>query len=124
VGPRRITPLPPIRSSARSTGPWVAEGIQRTTRRTPAFWSSSSAAAFAGAPITITSIGRSARAHDRWSTLATSFAVVIGSRSITRQMPLAMRSLLVAAAAAVSATNRSYAMTGLSGFVCEGRQSP
>ena len=47
------------------------------------------------------------RPPDRWSTLATSFAVMIGSRSMTRQMPLPTRSRLVAAAAAVSATNRS-----------------
>ena len=39
--------------------------------------------------------------------LATSFAVVIGSRSITRQIPEPTRSRVVAAAAAVSATNRS-----------------
>ena len=40
--------------------------------------------------------------------LATSLAVMIGSRSMTRQMPLPTRSREVAAAAAVSATNRSY----------------
>ena len=39
--------------------------------------------------------------------LATSLAVMIGSRSMIRQMPLPTRSRLVAAAAAVSATNRS-----------------
>ena len=39
--------------------------------------------------------------------LATSFAVVIGSRSMIRQMPLATRSRRVATAAAVIATNRS-----------------
>jgi hypothetical protein len=44
----------------------------------------------------------------RWSTLATSLAVTIGSRSITRQTPLPIRSRLVASAAAVNATNRSY----------------
>ena len=38
---------------------------------------------------------------------ATSLAVVIGSRSITRQIPLPTRSFDVAAAAAVRATNRS-----------------
>ena len=39
--------------------------------------------------------------------LATSFAVMIGSRWMIRQMPEPMRSRVVAAAAAVSATNRS-----------------
>jgi hypothetical protein len=41
------------------------------------------------------------------STLATSFAVVIGSRSTTRQTPLPTRSRVVAVSAAVTATNRS-----------------
>jgi hypothetical protein len=49
----------------------------------------------------------SKRPPDRWSTLATSLAVVIGSRSVIRQMPLPTRSLFVATAAAVSATKRS-----------------
>ena len=39
--------------------------------------------------------------------LATSLAVMIGSRSMIRQMPLPTRRLRVATAAAVSATNRS-----------------
>ena len=39
--------------------------------------------------------------------LATSLAVTIGSRSMTRQMPLPIRRRLVATAAAVIATNRS-----------------
>jgi hypothetical protein len=39
--------------------------------------------------------------------LATSLAVVIGSRSTTRQIPLPIRRREVAAAAAVIATNRS-----------------
>ncbi len=50
---------------------------------------------------------KSKRPPERWSTLATSLAVTIGSRSITRQMPLAIRSRLVAVAAAASETNRS-----------------
>ncbi len=49
----------------------------------------------------------SRRPPERWSTLATSLAVVIGSRSITRQMPLPTRSFEVAAAAVLRATNRS-----------------
>jgi len=49
----------------------------------------------------------SKRPPERWSTLATSFAVMIGSRSTTRQMPLPTRRRDVAAAAAVRATNRS-----------------
>ena len=49
----------------------------------------------------------SKRPPERWSTEATSLAVVIGSRSMTRQIPLPTRRLEVAAAAAVSATNRS-----------------
>ena len=49
----------------------------------------------------------STRPPDRWSTLATSLAVTIGSRSMTRQMPLQTRSRRVAATAAVIATNRS-----------------
>ena len=52
-------------------------------------------------------IPNSSRPPERWSTDATSFAVVIGSRSTTRQMPLPIRSVDVASAAAVSATNRS-----------------
>ena len=50
----------------------------------------------------------SKRPPESWSTLATSLAVVIGSRSTTRQMPLAMRSFDVVAAAVLRATNRSY----------------
>ena len=42
----------------------------------------------------------STRPPERWSMLATSFAVMIGSRSMTRQMPLPTRSRVVAAAAA------------------------
>jgi hypothetical protein len=50
----------------------------------------------------------SRRPPERWSTLATSLAVVIGSRSMTRQMPLPMRSFDVAVGGGrVSATNRS-----------------
>ena len=40
--------------------------------------------------------------------LATSLAVMIGSRSMIRQMPEPIRSRVVAAAAAVIATKRSY----------------
>jgi hypothetical protein len=40
--------------------------------------------------------------------LATSLAVIIGSRSMIKQMPLPMRSRRVANAAAVMATNKSY----------------
>ena len=47
------------------------------------------------------------RPPERWSRLATSLAVWIGSRSITRQMPVATCSVVVAHAAAVSATNGS-----------------
>ena len=47
--------------------------------------------------------------------LATSLAVTIGSRSTTRQMPLPTRRRVVAAAAAVSATNRSYVWAYLRG---------
>ncbi len=49
----------------------------------------------------------STRPPERWSMLATSLAVMIGSRSMIRQMPLATRSRRVATAAAVIATNRS-----------------
>ena len=49
----------------------------------------------------------STRPPERWSMLATSLAVTIGSRSMTRQMPLATRSRVVATAAAVIATKRS-----------------
>jgi hypothetical protein len=48
------------------------------------------------------------RPPERWSMLATSFAVVIGSRWMTRQIPDPTRSRVVASAAAVRATNRSY----------------
>ena len=50
---------------------------------------------------------KSTRPPDRTSTLATSLAQMIGSRSTTRQMPLPTRSRVVAVAAAVMATNRS-----------------
>ena len=60
-------------------------------------------------------------AAERWSTLATSFAVVIGSRSTIRQMPLATRILRVASAAAVSATKRSYVRQYLAGNGCPAR---
>ncbi len=49
----------------------------------------------------------SKRPPETRSMLATSLAVVIGSRWITRQMPLPMRMWLVASAAHASATNRS-----------------
>ena len=48
---------------------------------------------------------KSTRPFESWSSDATSFAVVMGSRSITRQMPVASLIVLVAAAAAISATN-------------------
>jgi hypothetical protein len=57
----------------------------------------------------------SKRPPERWSTLATSLAVWIGSRSTTRQIPLPIRSLEVAVAAAVSATKRSYVCAYLRG---------
>ena len=47
------------------------------------------------------------RPPDNRSTEATSLAVTIGSRSITRQMPVPISSRSVAAAAAVHATNGS-----------------
>jgi hypothetical protein len=47
--------------------------------------------------------------------LATSLAVMIGSRSTTRQIPLPTRRRLVAAAAAVSATNTSCVCAYLRG---------
>jgi hypothetical protein len=50
---------------------------------------------------------KSTRPPDRWSMLATSLAVMIGSRWMIRQMPLPTRRLRVAATAAVIATNRS-----------------
>src|SRR5215211_7102553 len=62
----------------------------------------------------------SKRPPDRWSTLATSFAVMIGSRSMIRQMPLATRILRVASAAAVSATKRSYVRQYFAGNGCPG----
>src|SRR5688572_15749801 len=65
----------------------------------------------------------SSRPPERWSTLATSFAVMIGSRSMTRQMPLATRSRVVAAAAAVSATNRSYVFQYFDGSGLPGARS-
>ena len=49
----------------------------------------------------------SKRPPEMRSMLATSLAVVIGSRWITRQMPLPMRRWLVASAAHANATNRS-----------------
>ena len=57
----------------------------------------------------------STRPPDRWSTLATSLAVVIGSRWTTRQTPLPIRRRVVAAAAAVIATKRSYVCRYLRG---------
>src|SRR2546421_1976822 len=48
------------------------------------------------------------RPSDRWSRLATSLAVVIGSRSTTRQMPVASLSRSVASATVASATNGSW----------------
>ena len=48
------------------------------------------------------------RPPDSRSMLATSLAVMIGSRSTTRQMPVPTLSVSVAAAATVSATNGSY----------------
>jgi hypothetical protein len=47
------------------------------------------------------------RPPDRRSSEATSLAVVIGSRSMTRQIPVPMRSVDVTAAAALSATKGS-----------------
>src|SRR2546428_7732647 len=47
------------------------------------------------------------RVDDSDATDATSLARIIGSRSITRQIPLPTLIVLVTAAAAVSATNRS-----------------
>jgi hypothetical protein len=47
------------------------------------------------------------RPRERWSRLATSFAMVIGSRSITRQMPVPSFSVVVTAAAMPRATNGS-----------------
>ena len=49
----------------------------------------------------------SIRPPESRSTLATAFAVTIGSRWITRQIPVPIRSRSVAAAAAVRATNGS-----------------
>src|SRR4030095_13969558 len=45
------------------------------------------------------------RPPERWSTDATSLAVVIGSRSITRQIPVPIRSVLVAGGTAAAAEN-------------------
>ncbi len=50
---------------------------------------------------------KSNRPPEMWSSEATSLAVTIGSRSITRQMPVPIRRCEVAAAIAVSATNGS-----------------
>ena len=47
------------------------------------------------------------RPPETWSRLATDFAVWIGSRCTTRQMPVATRRCVVAAAAAASVTNGS-----------------
>jgi hypothetical protein len=47
------------------------------------------------------------RPSETWSSEATLFAVWIGSRCTTRQMPVATRSVVVAAAAAASVTNGS-----------------
>ena len=48
------------------------------------------------------------RPPERTSIDATSLAVMIGSRSITRQMPVPISNRSVAMAAAVNATNGSY----------------
>ena len=58
---------------------------------------------------------KSTRPPERWSRLATSFAVMIGSRSVTRQMPLPTRSDDVAASDIAIATNRSYVCAYLRG---------
>ena len=50
---------------------------------------------------------KSTRPPDSRSSVATSFAVVIGSRSMTRQMPVPSFSRFVAAPAAMSAMNGS-----------------
>ena len=50
---------------------------------------------------------KSTRPPESWSREETSFAVVMGSRSITRQMPVASLMVFVAPAAAISATNGS-----------------
>src|SRR6516165_2902444 len=55
------------------------------------------------------------RPPDRQSTLATSLAVMIGSRSITRQIPEPTRSRVVTVTAAVTATNRSKVRAYLRG---------
>ena len=47
----------------------------------------------------------STRPPDSWSSVATSLAVVIGSRSMSRQMPVASLIVVVTAAAGHSATN-------------------
>ena len=47
------------------------------------------------------------RPPETWSIEATSFAVWIGSRCVTRQTPVPTFSVLVAIAAAVSVTNGS-----------------
>ena len=47
------------------------------------------------------------RPPDTWSRLATAFAVWMGSRWMTRQMPVATLSRVVAAAAAASVTKGS-----------------
>ena len=58
---------------------------------------------------------KSKRPPERTSIEATSFAVMIGSRWITRLMPLPTRSREVARAAAVSATKRSSVAVYLRG---------
>ena len=79
----------------------------------------------------------SKRPPDSTSTLATSLAVTIGSRSITRHTPEPTRSRLVTLAAAATATNRSsvcayfrgscppgYGVCRLAGMcVCSGKKS-
>jgi hypothetical protein len=50
---------------------------------------------------------KSTRPPERRSSVATSLAVTIGSRSITRQMPVPSLSRFVAPAAAMSAMNGS-----------------
>jgi hypothetical protein len=73
---------------------------QRVRKSVP--WSSISSA-FHPAPMP-----KRTRPLERKSRLATSFAVTIGSRSITRQMPVATFSRVVTAAAVASATNGSW----------------
>jgi hypothetical protein len=48
------------------------------------------------------------RPFESWSSDETSFAVVMGSRSISRQMPVASLMVVVTAAAAIRATKGSW----------------